>query len=311
MSYDIMYDKQFVKLPDNNFIPMILSGCNNLIEYSNSWRGGRGRCSRDWYAHEYVMGHKFFASGEAILKNTQRIIDECVESHANVKKDYETKIYTEDEVKESFGYFLGLAIRTQNTGKCTATMFYNFYKNGIRDAMTIEELDKIGIHVNFNVSDFGYTFSLPIPEWNHSNIISTEQFFKVIKEVEDYKKNCVVTNKDGKKEEVYVHIRFNGSDRMVSDKLKRNRKNSKKKPTGYKDVKVDHFFTLKNHNGYLWKYTANGYKYSYSYPQKHYLTEKEAETFKEYLLRTGKLEAESWNVTKYIQEYTFRIPVYN
>lgn len=313
MSYDIIYDKQFVKLPDNNFIPMILSGCNNVIEHANSWRGGRGRRSRDWAAHEYVVrgsGNEFFASGDSILKNVQGIIDRCVASHANVKKDYDSKIYTEYEVKKSFGYFEALAIRTQNTSKCTATMYYNLYKNGIKDALTIEELDKIGIHIYFYIFDWnGYEFSIPKPEWNQQNITSTEQFFKVLEEVKEYTKNCVVTE-NGRKENAHVYIHFNGSDTLISDKLKAYRKRSKKKPIRYDDVEVDHFFTLKNHNGYLWKYTARGYKYSYSYPQRHWMTEKEVQKFKNYLINSKKSDAHSWEIVKYDRRYSFRVPVY-
>lgn len=315
MSYDIIYDKQFVKLPDNNFIPMILSGCNNVIDYSNSWRGGRGRRSRSWNSHDYITRgseSKFFASGELILKNTQKIIDECIASHANVKKDYEDKIYTEAEVKKSFGYFMGLAVRTQNTSQCNSTKYFNLYKNGVKDALTIEELDKIGINIEFYIYTWhDYKFSIPKPEWDQKSILTTEEFFKTLKEVNEYTKNCVITTESGKTENVHVYIHFGGSDTTVSDKLKRNRKNSKKKPVRYDYVKADHFFTLRNNNGYLKRYTAKGYRYSYSYPMKHYRTEKEAQKFKDYLIRTKKSDAQSWNVIRYDREYTFRIPVYN
>jgi hypothetical protein len=96
----------------------------------------------------------------------------------------------------------------------------------------------------------------------------------------------------------------------VSDKLKGHRKHSKKKPVRYDYVEQNHFYTLENEKGYLWKYTASGYKYSPLYPQKRFRTEKEANRFKAYLIRTKKSYAESWKVTLKNSPYKFKTPIY-
>ena len=74
MSYNIIYDKQFVKLDQNAFIPMLLCGSNNVISYD---RSNRGRRSRNWYCHDYILRgaeNRFYGSAESILNNVQKEI---------------------------------------------------------------------------------------------------------------------------------------------------------------------------------------------------------------------------------------------
>jgi hypothetical protein len=313
MSYDILYDKQFVKLPDGNFIPMILAGSNNVIEARYNGRGV-GRRARDWFSHDYVLKNsksRYFGTEKLIMKNVQDCIDNCVERNANVKKDYETKIYTEEEVKNSFGYFESLAIGNQSTGKATAKKYYNFYKNGIKNALTIEELHKLGIHVKFTVyKGYNREFSIPIPEWSDYNIISNTQFFATLQKAEKYRKYCKVT-KDGKDDgTVYITLTFNGPDTFVSDRLKPARRRKKREIVDYKRITVDSYFTLSNKKGYLYRYTRNGYKYSWSSPQKQWQTQEEAEKYRLSLVKKKRYEAASWKVEEIKNSFTFSIPVY-
>ena len=62
MSYSIIYDKQFIKVSDNQFIPMVLSGCSNLYEFN----GTKERRVRSWFPMR--LENKIILSREEILK---------------------------------------------------------------------------------------------------------------------------------------------------------------------------------------------------------------------------------------------------
>ena len=80
MSYHIFYNKQFVKLPNGNILPMVNSGDNNCTEET---RSGRWRRSRNWHCVTYYNGEQesrrpLSAAPETILANVQAEIDEYV-----------------------------------------------------------------------------------------------------------------------------------------------------------------------------------------------------------------------------------------
>lgn len=310
MSYDIIYNKQFVKLNENAFIPMILSGSNNVISYD---RSPRGRRSRDWSCHSYILRNgesKFYGSAETILANAQAIIDDIVSRNVGPDKYENNRVRTADEIKKSFGYFSSLAIGTQSTSKCTATMYYNLYKNGIKKALTIEELDKAGINLQFHVYEWsGWKFSIPIPEWNRRSIKTTAEFFQVLNEVELYQRECQVTEK-GKVIDAEPTV-FLDYGHWATEALKRLRKKPRRYVTGYEDHWQDHYFTLENDKGYLWKYTRGGYKYSWSHPMKHFKTEEEATKYRDKLIKKKRYNAESWRVKRINDRYNFNVPIYD
>lgn len=132
MSYEIIYDKQFVKVKDK-FIPMILAGSNNCYEYSN---GGERR-ARSWWNFGFLLEHSIAGTKEQMLKKQEEVKQGLIERHG---EEYDDK---------SFGYYTALSI---NGGGCNAT--YGQYKGivntGCKKALTIEQLAEEGVHLNIH-----------------------------------------------------------------------------------------------------------------------------------------------------------------
>lgn len=311
MSYDIMYDKQFVKLPNDKFIPMILCGSNNVISYD---RSERGRRSRDWWCHTNILkevGSTFFGTAKEILDGVESVIASTVKSNANVKRSYEDRIYTEDEVRKAFGYFTSLAVGTQSTGQCTATKYYNLYKNGIKNSMTIKELSEANIHLEFSVYYYHKDkLSIPIPKWNRKNIESEKEFFSILKKAQKYIKDCVVTNEDHSDPHSPSLSLYFANSSWVEDRVKYIRKKEQRNWTGWADDIRDHFFTLQNDKGFLYKYTRNGYKYSWSSPMKFWKTFDEADKYRKSLISKGRSFAKDWRVERINKEHNFQTKIY-
>lgn len=109
MSYEILYNRQFLKTQDNKIIPIILHGSNNCYEYT--WNG-RERRERNWSICNmpYWCNYKIDFTPEELLKENERWLDR-------------------DEMYKYNGKFIN--------GK----QWYNMIKNSIKQAKTIEELE--------------------------------------------------------------------------------------------------------------------------------------------------------------------------
>jgi hypothetical protein len=108
MSYEIIYNKQFLKTKEGKIIPIILMGSNNCTETS---RGGRERRVRDWNICNmpYWCNHKIDYTEEELLNEVKQYID------------------SEELFKVNGNYING-------------KQWYTFVKNAIKQAKTIEEL---------------------------------------------------------------------------------------------------------------------------------------------------------------------------
>lgn len=117
MSYSLFYDKQFVKLNDNLFIPMILAGDSNCYDHS----GGNARRSRSWGLFAFVTRGKLACSLEEMLEK---------QSH-------------EKDTIEGSGLRIGGSYATYGT-------YIGFTKTGCNKALTIEQLKGEGVLLNIH-----------------------------------------------------------------------------------------------------------------------------------------------------------------
>jgi len=143
MSYDLIYDKQFVKLEKSNaFIPMVLCGSNNCYEYTS---GNRERRARDWYGFKFVLckDNHLFATKDEMLKSQNEYRGELIERNNGEYSD------------DSFGYYTGLAIGG-GTDRTTFGNYQGIVKTGCRKALTIEQLrdEGVGLHASIYNTDF-------------------------------------------------------------------------------------------------------------------------------------------------------------
>lgn len=248
MSYEIIYDKQFIKINDNLFVPMIHAGSNNCTEMSQ-----RERRARSWYV--YNIGKTPFLTKEEMLEH-------CAEERLRIKEHYE-KDGTEYN-DDMFGYWSGLAIGC-TTNKVTFGNYKGIFLTGMRKAVTVETL------LEWNINTYILTYSYHNSGYNGLEPLrvspkTSEELVSMYNDaVEKYK------NTDAS---IYISI-----DSWAERQVPRMRKAlfGKAKHTK-KHVEVDGYWTLKvqGKGTYFVRAIKYGYRYSWS-PYLKFETEKQAE----------------------------------
>lgn len=303
MSYQIYYNKQFVKVNDQ-FIPMTLDGSNNCYEIIC----GREVRERNWNCRDYYFSSigkgELLAKKDIIINSVNQYIEKRVKNA--LESDYREQHETEEYIRNHYGYYSGESFG----GRCaslTATQYLNFWKNGIKNAKTIEELASADVYLKFTVYKWKtYKFSIDIPE--EKLIKTTSDFLEELKKWNEFKNSCIITE-ENKTFSPSIYLSFSGYHGYVTTKIMQLRK--KETPKKEKVViEQDHFFILENNNGYLVKYTRNGYKYS-SYStalrNKTFRTEKEANKYLISLINKRKHQADTWKVKKVEKQTKFLV----
>ena len=131
MSYEILYDKQFIDLQDGRYIPFVLAGSNNCFDIGPT---GRERRSRSWFA--YTPNGKFAATEKELLDFAESIRQSCIETNNRNKKDYPDWDNYDDK---KFGYFSAIAIGGRHTSTTTYGMFKGIFKTGVKKSLTVEQ----------------------------------------------------------------------------------------------------------------------------------------------------------------------------
>lgn len=275
MSYEIIYDKNFIKVEQKNketvYCPMVYTGSNNCYEYYN----GRERRERSWVPFTYIANGKLLATKEEMLTK----MEEEKQSLKDLNNEYRDK---------RFGYFTGLSIG----GGCTAT--FGQYKGivitGTKKSLTVEQCVENGIRISVRT---GYDYKneqLEEKGGPHSIYVeTTEEFLQAIEELKEYVKGTTVN----------VTVNISASENIMKWIRKRLFPKTKKEKT----LKtVDNYFTiyLPDIGGYYAKGTKSGYKYSYK-PYKKYETKKEAQKT---VNRLNKKRGESFAQVKQVDEKT-------
>lgn len=254
MSSDIIYNKQFIKVSEDRFVPMILSGSSNCTEFVN----GRERRERSWNTYKYMLRGGCVGTLAEMLETAHEI--------NNGNKDREN--YNENQ----FGWFEALNIKGTKT---TFNNFINLFKSGCKNAKTIEELRELHINTVVEASHIPYNSTI---ERKCLPARTTEELLKSIDELKDFYKG---TN-------IVVTVRFSNSADSVSRSIKniygvdaiakRNKRYENKQVLN--NAKETYQIQLPN-GGYLIKLTSHGYKWiGYgSYQCKRFLTEKAANAY--------------------------------
>ncbi len=263
MSYSILYNRQFVKVHDNLFIPMIQAGDNNVYE-SNRKR------ARSWYNHRYVTGGSVWASRETIHGTIDRMREEAIKSNqANISN----RLLDEGDAYDDkrFGWHTGISLYGKHTSGTTFGMYRGFYTTGIERALTVEELMEKGVRLYMKI----YFWSPEDITSKNKEIkstvcfASTEHLVQTVKEWEEYYG------------EMADRISLYFYDDWDLEKLLKSQTKKKTKKKDY--VETNSYFVLEGENGgngYFVKATARGYKYAHnSTGAKKFLTEKEASRF--------------------------------
>jgi predicted DNA-binding WGR domain protein len=288
MSYDIIYSKQFVKLRrTREVIPILLSGSNNCYEIG---RGGRdGRRARDWNLMTYYNRKgKISEKPEIILKNLDAELRKYIRNRSG-KNSTGDKAKPSD-IRNRWGWYAAVVVGSGNCGSTSWNKWYGVFANGIKQALTIEELGKLGITLNFFASctsPNGYPPSIPLK--------NEQDYFAELKKWREWKDN----NQKG------FYLTFGPSDDIV---LKRLRASKHRTPAEKVSMEQDHYFVLTDGSSSLIKYTRRGYRYSYGKEGgKKFRTQKDAEKYRDQLLSKKRYKADTWKVERIDRPCTFLV----
>lgn len=287
MSYDIIYSKQFVKLrKTGEVIPMLLAGSSNCFEIGVGGRNGRR--VRDWTSLRYYNRRgKLSEKPEVILSKLDAELRRYIRKH---RGDNGTK---PADIRNHFGYYASLVV---GSGHCSGTSWNQWrsqFSNGIRNALTIEELDKLGVNLIFSYYCYGET-----PDGKPAELaIKTErEYFIELKKWREWRDN------GGRQ--------FSLSFRPLNTDivLQRIHAPKRKSPREKTRVEQDHYFVLTSPNGNLVRYTSRGFRYTYfSTGGKQFRTEQDAEKYRRQLLAKGCYKANIWKVERVDSPCSFLI----
>ena len=285
MSYDIFYNKQFVQLrKTGEVIPMLLAGSNNCYEIG---LGGRnGRRTRSWESDRYYNRKgKLSEKPDIILSKLDAELRKILRRH---RGDKEAK---PADIRKHFGYYSSMVVGSGHCGGTSFDQYRGVYANGIRNSMTVEQLDQLGVNLVFHAgynSEDGYPASVPLK--------TEREYFAELKKWREWQ------GQNGR----YFYLTFNPSstDRVL-ERLRASRRRTPREKTR---VEQDHYFVLTDGYNNLVKYTSRGYRYSYSKSGgKQYRTEELAEKFRQMLVDKGRHQAESWKVERVDQACSFLV----
>lgn len=148
MSYEIFYNKQFIKAEKNGetvFFPIVYAGSNNCYEVSYN-RKRNGRRSRSWYNFSFYTNNKHYGTLKEILENIENYKVKLIEDNKNQNLKYIEEGH-EDWVTEYSDNLYGFFTATSFGGGCKVTykQFQNMFINGAKRSMTVEELKDFGV----------------------------------------------------------------------------------------------------------------------------------------------------------------------
>lgn len=259
MSYSLIYDKQFVKVTDKLFIPMILAGDNNVYE------AYRNRRCRDWSNFLYITKGNIAATLDDMLEVMSERNEEIKEHYEKQGREYDNSM---------FGSWSGLRI---NGSIATFGTYTGVAKTGCKKALTVEQLAEEGVHLNFHTYHSNNTDEA-LREQGLEPVRFTP---KSTKELIDFIENVAPKYKGKKEGNIYAN--FSGMYESKPKWLRRKYFPPKPKaekvivnsPCGYaiKILDKDGSFY-----GYLHSYRGGSFRYSqFKTSGKQFLDKKKAE----------------------------------
>lgn len=279
MSYEIIYGKQFVRLrKTGEVVPMLLMGSNNCFDCP-SYGHSRGRRARDWSnVPWYNRKGKISEKPEVIVKKLDAELNRRIRN----RHDKEDK---PSDIRDRWGYYASVAISGRGTRGTSWNAWRSQFTNGIRNSLSIEELDKLGIHLYFNTITMGDESTNGIPQ--SVDITAEPQYFAELAKWRAWQ------NGNGKS----FWLGFHPYD--IDEVLRRLRQPKRRPARERTNVEQDHYFVLTDGYSGLVKYTRNGYRYSYNKNGgKRFRTEEEAEAYRRRLVKYGLYKADIWKVER-------------
>ncbi len=245
MSYQIYYDRQFIKINDKEFIPVTLDGSNNCTQF-NPYTGREIR-ERDLRCNNYFA------------KNVITTKEELEQVLEDMRKGYQESY--EDYSDDNFCSYASTELRGRGD---SYSAYKSFYIGGIKTAKTVEELKKhymdvqISVYGGYRKENFKKYSKIDMS----MTVDTTEELVEFLAKAKEYYKDTPISFSvyiDGDEKQLK---RMRQSERVVKEKTR---------------IEVDHYFVVgMTGYGYISKVTSRRIMYSpYSTGGKRYRTEKE------------------------------------
>jgi hypothetical protein len=245
---------------------MFLGGDNNVYEASGN---GRKR-SRSW-CNDRFMSPDFMATEQEILTNIDNHRKSLIESGEKSVVEYNDESYRYEDKR--FGYHTACSIYGKSTRGTTFTAWKNLFVNGMKEALSIEELKEKGVRV------YIYAYYYSKDDWQKTKgdlEIKQDVYFESTQHLID----TLAEWKEYYKGKASFYIKY-GSEWSLEN-LKRERTKRREKPQPkYADTNKFYIIALANGEGYFLRYTRTGYKYTFfrSNKNKKFLTEEAANKY--------------------------------
>lgn len=268
MSYEIIYNKQFVKLNETEFVPIVLIGSNNCYDVLGN---GRQRRERSWYSLKYVLQGKCYGTLATMLATCEKERESHIESNKQQLEKYGESYGAYND--NNYGYYASLAING-STRRTTFGMYKGIFVDGVKKAMTVEELRENGISIEVcNGYAERETFEKTGKECKSLYPKTSAELRTNIDELEEYYKDT----------KIGIYVKIDNSPERVKQVQKRIRRlamqNNPKRVKVQKEV--NEYFVVKcvENGGFFVKGIKYGFRYSYynNYGAKKVYTEKAAQ----------------------------------
>jgi hypothetical protein len=251
MSYDIIYNRAFIKVDENRTIPFLLMGSSNLFESS----GSNTKRVRSWCNMRF---NDIIETNDNILKGVDDHKERIIERHPNEV----------DAINKNFSWYSG--VRFYGNIGTSFTKYKNYFINGIKRAKTIEEYKSLNIQFYVHV----YSWN-KVEDFHNKNIeykedvyiTDTNHLIETVKEFSDY----------------YFPLGYSVYIQGIGLREKDNRLIKPKVKKSKTVLTLDEVYSIKctNNNAFLIRLLKYGYKFSYmrSDKVKQFQNEKKANAY--------------------------------
>jgi len=247
MSYDLIYDKQFIKAEKDGkevFFPIIYAGPSNCFEIGT--RNRNGRRVRSWEDYKYALNGKFYGTLEELVANAMTHREEVIERNKRNKESYpDWETYSD----ERFGYFTGLYI--SGSRKTTFGQYKGLFITGCKKALTVEELREFGVTVTVQNSFYSTKELEAAGKKEFYFCPKTSQ--ELIEKVDEFVEYLKDTN-------VSMYISIN-ADEYTMKRIRKQKFPTKATKPEYKEVDKYYVIHIVNY-GYFHSSKRYGFRYS-------------------------------------------------
>ena len=249
MSYELIYAKQFIKVKENKFIPIVLGGSSNCYD---SFKG-KERRSRSWFNIRTNGNEQLALSLNEMLVGVELERNLLIKrNNENLKDDANWDKYDD----KSFGYFNALAIGGRHTSNTTFGQYKGLFTDGVKKALTVEQLMKFHISVSLNV------FTPSFDKELEAEVLELQKQFGTVTTSEELNKKLELFE-TLRKERITLTVKLNAiNDAKV---LKPIHKHFFPKVIKEKtEVEIDKYFVITIKGNYFNRLLKRGYRYGYS-----------------------------------------------